>query len=233
MFVKLRTRLLVSSLITVSVVVGLLAFILIERINLNARIDKLSQIISGAGMARELSLYVQYNAHDGNAYTLGHLEHRQEFVEHSAAFAATMTQLQGRITSGVLEEDEQTALDQIAQLRVAYIRASEDLFVAADANRATPSAANQAREDSSWETADQLGDQLDDASQELAGQIAADAQTLEQELADRNSRLIAWTFGLGLAIAGLIAVLQTFGARSRRARASISHWCATLRRGQS
>jgi len=81
MFVRLRTRLLVSSLITVSLVVALLAFILIERINANTRIDQLVKITSGAGLARELSLYVQYNAHNTNAYILGHLEYRPEVAQ--------------------------------------------------------------------------------------------------------------------------------------------------------
>jgi rsbT co-antagonist protein RsbR len=214
MFVRLRTRLLVSSLVTVGLVIGLLSFILLERVNLNARIDQLVQITSGAGLARELSLYVQYNAHDTNAYLLGHLEHRQEFAEHAQAFGATVDQLQERISAGILEEDEQTALDQIAQLRAAYTRTSEDLFAAADVNRASPSIDNQGRLDQAWETAEQLENQLDSASQELASQINADAQRLEQDLADRNRQLVAWALGLGLTIVGLIVVLQSVGARA-------------------
>jgi methyl-accepting chemotaxis protein len=214
MFTQLRTRLLISSLATIMVVTGLIIFILLERINVNTRVDHLTQLETAAKQARELSLFVQYNAHDTNAYTLGHLEHRQEFVKHAAAFTAIELDLQARIDQGILEQDERDRLDQIRQLRAEYDRAAQQLFAAGDSLRGTPSPAAQAQVDAAWERADQLGDELDGTSQELASQISTNVQTIQTQLEERNRLIIALVIGLGVMIAGLILLIQTVGARA-------------------
>ncbi|HYF63846.1 MAG TPA: STAS domain-containing protein [Herpetosiphonaceae bacterium] len=207
MVTQLRTRLLISNLVTVLLVAGLVAFALLERSSLDAQIDKLAAQEQAAGRARELSLYVQYNAHDTNAYTLGHLEHSQEYEEHAAAFATVLTDIQSWIDREILDEDEQESVDQIKALHVRYEQAAHDLFAAADGNRAAPTAAAQALQDSTWEIADGLGDELDEASQELANRIDADVAVVQADLDARNQRMIIVLLGLGMAvIAGILAI---------------------------
>ena len=170
MFARLRSRSLLSGLLSLFLVISLVVLVLAERLENNVRVDRLSQIEEAAGQARELSLYVQYNAHDTNAYTLGHLEHRQEFIEHADAFRRILADLQRDVNTGNLSEEEhdQELLDllgRIKQTREEYDRASQRLFAAADANRENPTPENQAKEDSAWEASDKLGDKLDEESQ--------------------------------------------------------------------
>jgi rsbT co-antagonist protein RsbR len=212
MLSQLRTRLLISTLLTVGIVIGLLSFIVIERLGLNEEVMELSQVASAAGQARELSLYVQYNAHDTNAYTLGHTEHLQEFVEHEASFNAIVGHIQQHIDAGILEDDEQVVLDQIKQVRLSYDQASQELFTAADLNRAAPSAANQAQENMAWEAADQLVDQLDDVSQTLAGHISEDVETRQAQIAARNRQVVILIVVLGVAIVALSLFIQWLAA---------------------
>jgi hypothetical protein len=68
MFSQLRTRLLLSSVVIIVIVVGLIAFLLIERGDLNTQMAEMTQLTTAAGRARELSLYVQYSASDASAW---------------------------------------------------------------------------------------------------------------------------------------------------------------------
>jgi rsbT co-antagonist protein RsbR len=210
MATQLRTRLLISNLITVLLVAGLVVFALLERSSLNAQIDTLTSQEQAAGRARELSLYIQYNAHDTNAYTLGHIEHREEFTEHSAAFATVLADIQGQVNSGILDEDEQASIDAIMGLRSRYDQASADLFAAADAQRATPSPEGQARLDAAWQATDDLGDEIDSASQELARDIQADLAAVEVHIEDRNRQMILVLLALGVGVIAVILAIQYF-----------------------
>jgi rsbT co-antagonist protein RsbR len=212
MVTQLRTRLLISNLVTVLLVAGLVVFALFERSSLNTQIDTLATQEQAAGRARELSLYIQYNAHDTNAYTLGHVEHRQEFDEHAAAFATVLADIQAQIDSGVLDEDEQESINAIADLRTRYDQAASNLFAAADAQRAAPSAESQARLDTAWQATDELGDQIDTASQELASNIQADVTTIEGHLEDRNRQMILVLLALGVGISAVILAMQYFSS---------------------
>jgi anti-anti-sigma regulatory factor/HAMP domain-containing protein len=207
---RLRTQLLVAGLVKILLVGGLVAIVAVERQHQSADARTLYQLADATRQARELSLYVQYNAHDTNAYTLGHLEHRQEFTEHSAEFDTLLAMLQGHVDAELLDADEREQLDEIQQTRAAYLTASERLFVAADAQRVNPSPANLSAQDAAWEASDQLGDQLDDQSQVLAQRIGDDLQRLELELADHERRFTLLVFGLGgiiiLLIAGILAL---------------------------
>lgn len=207
---QLRTRLLISNLVTVLLVGGLVGFALLERSSLEAQIEKLTAQEQAVGRARELSLYVQYNAHDTNAYTLGHLEHSAEYAEHALGFNAALTDIQDWIDSEVLDEDEQEVVEQIKELHARYDQAAYDLFAAADANRVTPNADNQARQDGAWEVSDQLGDELDGASQELATRISADVAGVEQDVSARNQRMIAVLLILGMGVIAVILAIQYF-----------------------
>ncbi|MBA3470953.1 MAG: STAS domain-containing protein [Herpetosiphonaceae bacterium] len=211
MATQLRTRLLISNLITVLLVAGLLGFAVLERASLNAQITKLARQKEGAGYARELSLYTQYNAHDTNAYTLGHLEHREEYTEHSLKFTAVLADIEALIDSEIIDKTEQERVDAIKGLHARYIQASYDLFAAADANRAAPNPANQARQDATWEIADTLGDEIDDASQNLALSInPADVGGLQQELSTRNQQMILVLLAMGLGMIVVILIMQYF-----------------------
>ncbi len=208
MFAKSRTGSLLPSLLILLLVLGLVAFVALERLQSNERDIRLSQLYQSARLARELSLYVQYNAHDTNAYTLGHLEHREEYVEHRDAFNGIVKDLQTHIAEGVLEEENEQPLLDIEQTRKEYDRASERLFGAADANRGDPSAENQEEEDAAWAAADELGDRLDTESQELASTIDADARETLTELEQRNRQTIAVILAAGAVIAALIALIH-------------------------
>jgi rsbT co-antagonist protein RsbR len=211
---QLRTRLAVSTLITALLVAGMIGFALVERLALNESIVTLSRQGSGARLARELSLYVQYNAHDTNAYTLGHTEHRAEFNEHAVAFTSVLAEIQALITAGVLDDDEQESLDMVTALRARYEQAAADLFAAADTQRAAPSADGQTLLDAAWQTADDLGDQLDEASQALATHIQADVSTSQADIQARNQQMVIVLVVVGILISALIMGMQLFATRA-------------------
>jgi HAMP domain-containing protein/anti-anti-sigma regulatory factor len=213
-FAQLRTRLFLSSLVTVAIVVGLLAFILYIQLRFNQRVQTLNELRNAMSSARELSLYTQYNAHDTNAYALGHLEHLAEFKEHSAAFAAALTGLEQSLQAGILDEDEQEQIEQLRATRLEYDRASQALFATADAHRGAPSEANQAAADIAWEQADRLGDQLDQESQELARRIAEDIEQLLPEIAVSNQQIILTGVFLGSLLIALLLLVQGMAART-------------------
>lgn len=214
MFAQLRTRLLLSSVVTVAIVFGLLAFTLFIQIRFNERVQTLNALRDAMSSARELSLYTQYNAHDTNAYALGHLEHRAEFEEHSAAFAAQLSLLEQHIQAGILDEDDQAQVERIRATRVEYNRASQALFAASDANRSAPSAANQAAANASWEQADQLGDQLDTESQELARIIGEDIEHVLPGIAASNQQIIVSGLVLGSLLIAMLVFVQGMAART-------------------
>jgi rsbT co-antagonist protein RsbR len=228
MFSQLRTHVLFSGVVILALVIGLVALTVLERQDLNVHTTLLQQVETARGQARELSLYVQYNAHDSNAYTLGHLEHRQEFVEHAASFTAILDELQRAIDADVLDHDEQELLDVIKQTRAEYDQESFQLFAAADANRDTPSPANQAQEDAAWEAADQLGDQLDEQSQMLAEHIHADVEQVERLIVARNDLMVKLLLGLGLAV--VVLVLFILGLVGRTLGAPLTTLLSALQR---
>jgi anti-anti-sigma regulatory factor/HAMP domain-containing protein len=213
-FARLRTRLLLSSVVTVAIVLGLLAFILLIQLRFNQRVQMLNQLRTAAASARELSLYTQYNAHDTNAYALGHLEHRSEFEEHAAAFISNLEQLERSVAAGVLGQDARSQIEQIRSTRLKYDQASQALFAAADTQRSAPSAANQAAADSTWETADQLGDQLDEESQALSRSINADIEQLLPDVSVANQQIIISVLILGSLLIGLLLFVQIMAGRA-------------------
>ncbi|HEY0603103.1 MAG TPA: HAMP domain-containing protein [Herpetosiphonaceae bacterium] len=199
---------------TVAIVVGLLAFILFIQLRFNNRVQTLNELRDAMSSARELSLYTQYNAHDTNAYALGHLEHLAEFEEHSAAFAADLALLDQSVQTGILDEDEQAQLEQIRATRLEYDRAAQALFATADANRSAPSAANQAAADAAWEQSDRLGDQVDQESQELAGRIQEDIERLLPEITVSNQRIVMTGVFMGSLLVAILLLVQGMAART-------------------
>ncbi|HEY0738279.1 MAG TPA: HAMP domain-containing protein, partial [Herpetosiphonaceae bacterium] len=199
---------------TVSIVVGLLAFILFIQLRFHQRVQTLNNLRNAMSNARELSLYTQYNAHDTNAYALGHLEHLAEFEEHTAAFATALAGLEQDIQVGILDEDEQAQVEKIRATRLEYNRAAQALFAAADANRGAPSAANQAAADTTWEQADRLGDQVDQESQELTRRIAEDIEHVLPEIAVSNQRVVMTGVFLGSLLIAILLLVQGMAART-------------------
>lgn len=213
-FAQLRTRLLLSSVVTVAIVVGLLASILVLQLRFNNRVQTLNALRDAMANARELSLYTQYTAHDTNAYALGHLEHLAEFDEHVAAFATVLTGLEQSVQAGILDEDEQTQIDQLRATYLAYDRAAQALFAAADTNRAAPSVANQAAVDTAWEQTDQLGDQMDQESQELTRRIAEHIKQGLPEIAVSNQQIVLSVVFLGSLLIAILLLVQGMAART-------------------
>lgn len=214
MFTQLRTRLLLSSVVTVAIVLAALALIFFFQLRFVERAQTIGNVRGAAIAARELSLYTQYNVHDTNAYALGHQEHRAKFGERAAAFATAVTSLEQSIQAGVLDEDEQEQVDQIRATRSRFDRSAEMLFAAVDANRASPSAANQAAFDAAWQESEQLADQLDDESQELASRIQADFERLSAEMAMISRQIAAAEVVIAIVLLALLVVVQVMVARA-------------------
>ncbi|MFL5804261.1 MAG: HAMP domain-containing protein [Roseiflexaceae bacterium] len=214
MFSQIRTRLFLSSAVIIAIVVGLIAFVLIERGDLNTHIAATTQLTTAAGRARELSLYVQYSASDASAYTLGHTEFRPEYAKHAALFAQILAELQRMGKAGLLDAVASSDLDHIKETRTAYDRAAQQLFVAANANRNLPSPANQAQETAAWDQTRLIADQVDRETQALADRINQAAQDRQRVIADRNRRLINWALLAGGMLVGLIVLVQVFVART-------------------
>ncbi len=217
MFSQIRTRLFLSSAVIIAIVVGLIAFVLIERGDLNTHIAATTQLTTAAGRARELSLYVQYSASDASAYTLGHTEFRPEYAKHAALFAQILAELQRMGKAGLLDAVASADLDHIKETRTAYDR--------------LPSPANQAQETAAWDQTRLIADQVDRETQALADRINQAAQDRQRVIADRNRWLINWALLAGGMLVGLIVLVQvlvarTVGAPLRGLTASVQRFAA-------
>ncbi|HEX6290453.1 MAG TPA: HAMP domain-containing protein [Herpetosiphonaceae bacterium] len=231
MFAQLRTRLWMSSLATVAVVIGLLAFMLLIQVRFNERVHHISNLKDAANDARELALYTQYMVHDNDAYALGHREHRAEFEGHVTTIAALYTRLQQAIDSGVLDPTEQMHIDQMRALHEQYGRAARQLFDAADTNLAQPSEANQATQDAAWERADQVGSQLSEETHELAHRIDAKLEGAASIISARHSQVLIAMGIFGAIVITLLVVIQGMAGRSvgvplRRLMAGVHEYTA-------
>jgi anti-anti-sigma regulatory factor/HAMP domain-containing protein len=214
MFSQIRTRLLLSSVLIIAIVVGSIAFVLIERNDLNRYIDEATQLTTAAGRARELSLYVQYSAYDASAYSLGHLEFRPEYAKHSALFDQVLAELQRMGKDGLLGMEADEELEGIKETRTAYSRAAQQLFVAANANRNLPSPENQALQTVAWDQTRMMADRIDKATQGLADRINQVAQERQRLIAERNQQLVNWAFLVAGLIVALIVLIQVLVART-------------------
>jgi PAS domain S-box-containing protein len=209
-------------------------FVLLERSDLNGKIAELSRVQALGISARELSLYVQYNAHDTNAYTLGHVEHRQEYVAHAEQFRRELDEVERGLAEGAVDRKTEQALQPIGPTRERYERASLRLFRAADQNRGAPTRKNQQREDAAWEKADTLGDELDQLSQALAGAIAAKARGLQDDVDRQNQQIMSIVLVLALLVGVLVMLIQSAATRARAGAESARRRSEELRsRNQS
>jgi len=213
---------------------GLVGFLLIERSDLNRSVAELSRVQALEGKARELSLYVQYNAHDTNAYTLGHVEHRLEYVSHAEQFNRVVRDIEHDLSRSSLDQTIELTLNPIRPTRARYERASERLFRAADRNRRAPAAMNQQRQDAAWEQTHKLGDQLDDHSQVLARALGTKARGLQGGIDQRNDQILAIVLALALMVGLLVMVIQSAVGRAKTAaQASRRRAEAVLSQNQS
>lgn len=210
----LQTRLLASLGLTVLLIILLLVGVVLERSVRDRETRNFATLKDAARFARELSLYVQYNAHDTNAYTLGHLEHGEEFIDHQQAFVERVAMLESMQQTEALPPLATEQLQAIRDLRVRYVAASEQLFAAADANRLNPSAATQQAEDAAWEESDVLGDELDAASQALATTFDTAAAAVAFSIETRNQQALA-----GIVVVGTLLVLLIAGVNGATIRA--------------
>ncbi|MBA3533478.1 MAG: HAMP domain-containing histidine kinase [Ardenticatenales bacterium] len=210
----LRRQLLFSSTLTTLLVLFLAFLVVAERQTLNSLVGRLAATTTLAEQSRELSLYVQYNAHDVSAYTLGHQEHLGEFEIHANAFYDILDSLDRGVTDGLLHLEEAHLLAEIRQLRSEYDEASQLLFAAAEVNRLTPSPQNQALEDDAWAETDQLGDQLDEASLDVSTHLHLHRDQLFATLEQRNNGMRLAVLVLGFGIAGAILFIQRTAGRA-------------------
>ncbi|HEY0603104.1 MAG TPA: HAMP domain-containing protein [Herpetosiphonaceae bacterium] len=191
-----------------------LALIFFFQLRFAERAQTIGLVRGAAITARELSLYTQYNAHDTSAYALGRQEHRAEFDEHAAAFADNLAQMEQSVTIGILEEDEQEQVERIRATRAQFDQSAEALFAVVDANRATPSAANQAAFDAAWQEFDRLADQLDDDSQELANRIQEDFERRSAEMAMLSRQIAATEVIIAIILLAVLVFVQLMVAQA-------------------
>ncbi|QIN80281.1 hypothetical protein GBA65_19110 [Rubrobacter marinus] len=94
MFARPYVRSLIPTLLILLLVPGMVVLVVVERLHSDEREVRPLKLRASEGLARESSLCVQYNAQDASAYTLGHLEQREEYAEHEDAFDRTVGSLQ-------------------------------------------------------------------------------------------------------------------------------------------
>jgi PAS domain S-box-containing protein len=209
-----------SAISTLALLAALVGFVLFERADINTSVDQTARVESLVVSARELSLFVQYTAHDVNAYMLGHLEHRKEFGEHIEQFKRTLREMKRGATSDVSDREERFALYPIGLTAESYDRTTSRVFQAADLNRRAPTPKNQARLDAEWTTADGLGDQLDRESQLLARALRTKASALQAQIDGRNEQIIFIVLALAVVIGFLIVLIQSAVGRAKTAAES-------------
>lgn len=214
MFTQLRTRLLVSTIITVGIVLVTLAFIFFFQLRFVEHVTTIGNVRGAAITARELNLYTQYNVHDTNAYAFGHRERRAEFDEHTAAFVANLGQIERDIASGVLDEDEQEQIDKLRATRVQFDRSAQALFTAVDANLAAPSSANQAAFEAVWQETEWLADQLDDESQELTRRINDDFERMRGQMESLSQQIAAAELALAVVLVAMLLAVQGMASQA-------------------
>ncbi|MBV9787764.1 MAG: HAMP domain-containing protein [Chloroflexi bacterium] len=203
-----------STIITVGIVLVTLAFIFFFQLRFVEHVTNIGYVRGAAITARELSLYTQYNAHNTNAYALGHREHRAEFDVHAAAFMANLAQIERDIASGVLDEDEQEQIDLLRATRVEFDRSAQALFVAVDTNLATPSAANQAAVEAAWQETDRLADQLDGESQELTSRINDDFTRMRGQMESLSQQIAATELAIAVVLVAMLLAVQGMASQA-------------------
>lgn len=142
--------------------------------------------------ALRMAVAVQYNAHDVNAYLLGHAEHRQEFVEHSEQFNQALTTAEQQSNDPLF----QSQLAELKRLRTAYDEGSLTLFNLFDRRVGL-----EEQLDQQWEVADSLGDELDGLAFEVSDFVAA-----EVDKAQSDVNTIFWSMVIVLVVAVVLAL---------------------------
>lgn len=214
MLIRLRSRLLAGNIVTITLVIVLLVLFLIERLDYQSYTSRQIELDRAARVARELSLYVQYNIHDTNAYLLGHLEYKQSYKDHAVAFDKLIAELQNDIDTGVLENSERAVLDQIRRLRADFDKASLQMFNIADVRRVASSPQSQIIEEEAWRRSEQLGNEVDKASRALAVVITDQVRENQETLETRSKQVIALVVGIGVVIVGLMLLVQVITTRA-------------------
>lgn len=214
MFTRLRTRLLISSIFTILIVVGLIAFVLLERMRLNTDIGRLTQLRHMTRQVRGLNIVMEQNASDIADYMLGYHESRQKFAEHATVFGTILSDLLQEKHKAHLGAEAYSQIGEINRLRAEYDQAARQLFIAIDAHRAEPSAESQAMVENLRGTTRQLTDEIRDVAQAVDLSIAADTRGIEFDIEQRNSRLMTSATILGTAIIVLICVIQLMVVRA-------------------
>ena len=214
MLVRIRTRLVVSTVVTVALLVGLVVFLVVERLSFTDATARLADLEQSARRARELRLYVQSNIHSLLDYQLGHFDHPQDFTASTNAMVATLSTLEQGIAANQLDPQIETGLDRFSSLLSEHTVAARETFDAADRLRRDGSAEARADMSRQAKLAEDLGGQMDTQASVIAQMIDAQANRLRSQIGERYQWITWLVIGLGLVLTVLVVIIQLLGQRA-------------------
>ncbi|GAB4109174.1 MAG: hypothetical protein OHK0022_61650 [Roseiflexaceae bacterium] len=214
MFVLIRSRLLLGSALTLALVVGLVAFMIVDQLTFSQELARLKALENVARQARELSVYIHRDSQAINAYRLGRLDRREQFLANARAFSATIATLEDAVAQGALGQQVATSLDRFKIIKLEYNLAAQELFAVTDEQRRNPGSVAMDQTIRVDRIADTLIDQLDRESFVLVGLIDQQAQQIRDQIGARSTTMTRLTAGLGLLIVALIVAVQAVPQRA-------------------
>ncbi len=214
MFVLIRSRLLLGSATSLALVVGLVAFLIVEQLAFGQELARLKALEDVARLARELSVYIHRDSQAINAYRLGRLDRREQFLANARDFSATIARLEGAVTQGRLDQQAAATLDRFKIIKLEYNLAAQELFAVTDEQRRSPGSVAPEQAIRIERIADTLTGQLDHESLALVALIDRDSQAIRDQIGARSAGAVRLTVGLGLVIVTLIVVVQAIPQRA-------------------
>ncbi|HEU4329229.1 MAG TPA: STAS domain-containing protein [Roseiflexaceae bacterium] len=214
MFVLIRSRLLLGSAITLALVVGLVAFMIVEQLAFSQELARLKALEDVARQARELSVYIHRDSQAINAYRLGRLDRREQFLANARDFSATIARLEEAVARGQLGQGATATLDRFKIIKLEYNLAAQELFAVTDEQRRSPGSVAMDQSIRVDAIADSLIGQLDRESFALVALIDRDSQAIRDQISARSAETARLMIGLGLVIVALIVAVQTIPQRA-------------------
>ncbi|HBW48696.1 MAG TPA: hypothetical protein DEF47_02185 [Herpetosiphon sp.] len=200
-----RTMITIAAII-LSLMTGLNIIGVVERSMLNNDIEYVIDLEDAERLAREISLYTQYQAHALDAYALGEIEEREHYTRYRQAFDDKRLELEQFFKNMQPNPETKTAFENVQKLSADYEDAGVAYLAQIDLRIQESAPTRSTAELAAWKILDEQADQLDEATQVLSDIIDDQSEALEATITKQNGRMIVALTGRSLAILVLLSL---------------------------
>lgn len=215
MFLRIRTRLLATSGITLLLLAALALLTTIELRSLNPAIEHLNQLSTIAVQARDVTLVAQATSadlSDALAGGTGDARLGQDFDRQIGSLETSVADLEGTLSTAQVSDDIRAQHTQLRQMLAEYRNASDNLFAMIAARIANPTPQTRAAAERAVEPASRISNRFKQQIQAFSATINAEAATARQAVRQQISRIIAILGGTALLIAIVTSLVYTWTA---------------------